>query len=401
MSPWLEPEVTSEDGPPPEAATVRAEIRPQTPILPLAGSGPPAAPATTLLADAFGPKTLVSPVERPAGAVAGGKVLVAYQWTKGWTESIRARLFDPAHPGGGELRLTPANDIYGDPEVISHGSRFFVTWRHGWGPDRQGRWVEADGTLGPVLHLPVEGASMGVRLVAHGSGFAGAYANLREEGGFTLYSVLLDADLKPIAPGLALDDAQHFGDLTVKQLVLRNGQIWVAAEGTGRRRSSMQLHLIRLGADGTVIGTVDEVSNTRGDALLPGVVEVPAGVLFSWLEQPSEGLPGKLWTRKLDVAGKPLGPALMIGEGGTRSEGLELVLDQGQPLLITQRGRTLRLDASGAVRAEATAVPAAGTQSIWLATAPSPSLAWIESRGTKNELVFASLRCATGTARPR
>jgi len=55
--------VTSEDGPPPQAATVRAEIRPQTPILPLAGSGPPAAPATTLLADAFGPEN--SPRERP------------------------------------------------------------------------------------------------------------------------------------------------------------------------------------------------------------------------------------------------------------------------------------------------------------------------------------------------
>jgi len=53
----------------PETATdranldARAEIRPQTPILPLAGSGPPADSSPILLAAAFGPES--SPRERP------------------------------------------------------------------------------------------------------------------------------------------------------------------------------------------------------------------------------------------------------------------------------------------------------------------------------------------------
>ena len=51
--------MTSEDGLPPQAATVRAEIHPQTPIPHFAGLGPPADSTTTLLAAAlqvaFGP----------------------------------------------------------------------------------------------------------------------------------------------------------------------------------------------------------------------------------------------------------------------------------------------------------------------------------------------------------
>ena len=65
-SPWLEPawhepQVSFKDARH-RGRDVRAEIRPQTPILPLAGSGPPADPTTTLLAAAFGPES--APRER-------------------------------------------------------------------------------------------------------------------------------------------------------------------------------------------------------------------------------------------------------------------------------------------------------------------------------------------------
>lgn len=327
---------------------------------------------------------------KPAAAAAEGKVLAVYETAE--DQGFRGRFVDPAHPAGDEMVLSKALGPHGSPAVTAHGSRFLVTW-HLKDPDKnQGRWVGSDGALGPIVDLPFD--APGMHLVAHGPGFAAAYVH-RHDRGDTLYRVLLDAELRPVGPALAVDDAQAMDEFWLAQLSLANGEIWQLVSASGRKRAATQLHLVRLDASGTVIGTVDEVTDTRDDAVQPGLVEVPGGVLVAWFEMPRSAATGTWWTRKLDPAGKPLGPALKVGDAATRRQRLQLVLDAGEPLLLTQRSRNIRLDASGAPKAEATATPPSGDHATWLPTAPFPSLVWEDFLGDhKRSLLFAPLRCA-------
>ncbi len=328
---------------------------------------------------------------KPAAAAAGGKVLAVYQ-TPGSRGGLRARLVDPTRPAGEEILVSPAIGGRGSPAAIPHDSRFLVTWQVEDPPRNQGRWVGADGALGPIVDLPFDDPA--IHLVAHGSGFSAAYVHDHDRGS-TLYRVLLDAELRPLGPALPVDDAQEMEGAWLAQLALANGEIWQLVAASGRKRTSKQIHLVRLDASGTVIGTVDELTSTRGDAVQPGLVEVAGGVLVAWFEMPESGPSGTWWTRKLDPAGKPLGPALKVGDAATRRQRLQLVLDAGEPLLLTQRSRNIRLDASGAPKAEATATPPSGDHATWLPTAPSPSLVWEDFLGDhERSLLFAPLRCA-------
>lgn len=327
---------------------------------------------------------------KPAAATSGGKVLAVYESQD--AGGIRGRLFDPAHPAAEEIVLSPTAGAHGSPAVTPHGSRFLVTWSLENPAKNQARWVGPDGALGPIMELPIE--DPGMHLVAHGPGFAAAYVHDSDRGA-TLYRVLFDAELRPLAPALAVDDAQAMDRFWLAQLALANGQIWQLVAASGRKRDALQLHLVRLDASGAVIGTVDEVTNTRDDAVQPGLVEVPGGVLIAWFEMPRQGSSGTWWTRKLDPAGKPLAPALKIADAATRRQRLTLVMDAGEPLLLTQRSRNIRLDATGAPKAEATATPPSGDHVIWLPTAPSPSLVWEDFLGDhRRALLFAPLRCA-------
>lgn len=356
-----------------------------------AGEVAPSAPTPACVYEVDGaPTALLSAPNRHAAAAAGGKVLAAHEVREGESMTIRGRLIDPTQPPGAELLLSAADGFSTRAQVIAHGSRFMVTWRQESQPQKsQGRWVSADGTLGPILDLPFDGHD-GMDLVARGSGFAAAYIE-RGDRGYTLYRMLLDGDLTPIAPALPVDDARVFA--SIAQLVRANGEIWQLVEGAGRKGDTTQIHLVRLDANGTVIGTVDEVSSSKVNATMPGVVEVTGGVLVAWGEQEKEGRPGSVWTRKLDGSGKPVGPALMVRDGSLSWGGLALVIDQGEPLLIIQGGLNMRLDTNGVPKAKATALPQWGDRPIWLATEPTPSLAWVELPADGVALVFAPLRC--------
>ena len=65
------------------------------------------------------------------------------------------------------------------------------------------------------------------------------------------------------------EPSRAFRGLEHRSLKRSGEEIWQLVSASGRKRAATQLHLVRLDASGTVIGTVDEVTDTRDDAVQP------------------------------------------------------------------------------------------------------------------------------------
>ncbi len=344
-------------------------------------------------------------------AASAGSMFVAYQLETGTpdrSQVVRARMFDAAgQAAGAEMLLSEPSGIHTTPVVFADDKRFFVAWSHQFGvagfpgptfTTLEGRWISQDGTMSPILTLPVGRVANDVHLTRLPNGYSLLWHDARTDGrsGDTLRRMVVDESMKPLSPEVALLDAHSFAGGELDEVLLADGSSFVAVASPGFRGELHQIHVIRMDAKGRVAGPVIELTSDAGEATRPSMLVTGNDVLVGWLAEPSVGQgPGTAMVAKLDGAGRMLVGPTAVGKSGTRFNGFELVSAGGTPTVLYAGGLVQRMTTSGQELGKAQVLaPSASTSASWMRFGRSDGLFFVTHQDTSQRVAhYAPLTC--------
>ena len=197
------------------------------------------------------PVTVVSQVDNTDQQVTtepSGNSLVSWsQPRQGNLDDVKARRMTAAGDLGPELTVAGDGDNFQQSIAFGPGGRAFAAWRHndsGSGNTSvQGRWIEPDGSLGPVKPIADQDTNtdwVEVRVAVAGDGVASVFARDQNNGGGSLFGarrVSADSSLQTLytisgsptkIEAVGLPDGSTY---TVWREIQAKGVYWPAGTG--------------------------------------------------------------------------------------------------------------------------------------------------------------------------
>ena len=245
-----------------------------------------------------------------------GNTLAAWSLMPEEGERLLARWVSPSGALGPQIDLSPGGRGYGPRVAMAPSGRAFVTWRLFSGSSNStvmGRWVEHDGSLGPLLTLatPDPGKLNPVEPDVAVDPTGVATVSWRNDAGgnpeIRLRRISPDSSVGPVSDKIGSGGGTQIADLP-------NGTTVVVWRGTGTELNTVS-------ADGTV-GTATTISSTNATAEPELGVDQHGNGLVVWRDD--DGAPPFILRgARFDPAGSPVGGEITIdGEAeylGTRS----------------------------------------------------------------------------------
>lgn len=240
------------------------------------------------------------------GSDAQGNSLIAWsqQKTLGSPFEVKARRVTATGEVGPVIEIAPGLIAYRPVVAMTPGGRAFVAWREliEPGPDSiKGRWVEPDGTLGPVLILAKGEATVEDALnpmaVSAPSGIVTVAWENEDKNTLELRRVNPDSTLGPL-----VEDVGNGGVTGPVIAVLPDGSTVVVWRSGGTEKN------VVTAANG--LGTVEQISETSITADNQIAVDSAGNSLVVWRQHddPQFAVRGRL----LDPKGLPVGSELAI-----------------------------------------------------------------------------------------
>jgi hypothetical protein len=223
---------------------------------------------------------------------------------------LRARWLSPGGELGSVIDLSPSGFGFGPMVAIGPAGGAFVAWRVigeiGVGSAVLGRWVNRDGSLGPLLTLetPEAGKFDAVEVVdaVDPTGVA-TVAWRNEKSGFAaleLRRVTPDSSMGPTVPKAGTG----VGDLKIA--ALPDGSTLAVWRNVGIEANTV--------APDLTVGTQQKISSSSLTASPELAVNLHGDSLVTWRESLSE--PFSVHGVRLDPSGAPVGEELTVDPGG-------------------------------------------------------------------------------------
>jgi hypothetical protein len=248
--------------------------------------------------------TALGDQNRIATDAAGNSIVVWSDERAGSPLEVRARHVSPGGALGPVLNLNPGQRSYQPGVATTPSGRTFAAWRvedvSKFGPTGvKGRWIEADGALGPLVTLLEGGAkadSAEVNAVIDSSGVATvSWRNQADGSKFAMRRVGPDSTLSALVPQIGSGDGHEIA-------ALPNGDTLAVWRGGGIERNVL--------STGLVVGTPEQISTGKLVADPELDFDSAGNGLVAWrggLEQPFsvQGI-------RLGPTGAPVGEELLI-----------------------------------------------------------------------------------------
>jgi hypothetical protein len=232
---------------------------------------------------------------------------------------VKARRISPTGTAGQVLTLSVPGERSIEPAVASaSGGRSFVAWRTGKFNDPEGvkgRWIEANGTLGPVLTLlaanPADDAVELNAVISNAGVATVTWVNGKDGNKLALRRVAADGSL-----GTPIPDISGGGGANEPKLVaLPNGTtvaVWRDTQIEGNVVSPTG-----------VVGTVASISETCGLCASPGLaVDANGDGMVAW--RWSDGDNYAVIARRLTQTGAPTASELIVDAASSAFVGISV-----------------------------------------------------------------------------
>lgn len=242
---------------------------------------------------------------------ASGNSIVAWNEEDPVSEAdvIKARRVAANGDLGPVIDVAPGEDGLRPAVAVTPGGRAFVAWRSRVGepfdPDGvKGRWIEPDGTLGPLLTIvePVPGdvSALDVKVAIDSAGVASVVWRDEADNVLELRRVQPDGTLGPL-----LDDISGSGVLNPQIAALPNGSSVVVWRGLGTEKNVISA--------ANVVGIPEEISVLHSTTTTTPALAFDAlgnGYAVWTLQEGGESY--SVRGRRLDASGAAVGGELII-----------------------------------------------------------------------------------------
>jgi hypothetical protein len=290
------------------------------------------------------------------GIDAAGNSFVAWDQQDSFLspQEVKARRLDAGGGLGPVIDLSPGAVGFQPALAVTAAGRAFAVWRVSEGPAPstvRGRWIEPDGSVGPLLTLVVGKAGIEpveVQAVADPAGVATVAWRNESNGRLEMRRVQPDGTLSAI-----VEDASGGGGVSAPRIAaLPSGATVAVWNGSGIEANVVPSNL------GEGVGT----PFTVGEPFLGGnpqiAVDGAGNGLVVWRTEAEDEATFLVSGRRLGPAGQPVGPELEIDPGAAGFVSLQVTVsaDSAGRFMVTWT----RQDAEGDAVVHARSVDSAG-----------------------------------------